>query len=68
MKGTTTMLPTRNAVTTMINALNDEQFKKVAVYVKSVHEEDTVASPAEVASLTKKFNAKYEKTFRALAQ
>ncbi|MBO4905374.1 MAG: hypothetical protein J5367_09160 [Lachnospiraceae bacterium] len=69
MKGMTTMIPTRNAVTAMINTLNEEQFKKVAVYVKTVHEEkNTVASSAEVANLTKRFNKKYEKAFRALAQ
>ena len=68
MKGMTTMIPTRNAVTAMINTLNEEQFKKVAVYVKTVHEENTVASSAEVANLTKHFNKKYEKAFRALAQ
>ena len=52
----------------MINALNEEQFKKVALYVRTVQEEDTVASSVEVADLTKHFNKKYEKTFRALAQ
>lgn len=62
------MIPTRNTVTAMINALNEEQFKKVALYVRAVHEEDTVASSVEVADLTKHFNKKYEKTFRALAQ
>ena len=68
MKGMTTMIPTRNAVTAMINTLNEEQFKKVAVYVKTVQEENTVASSVEVANLTKRFNKKYEKAFRALAQ
>ncbi|MBQ7563263.1 MAG: hypothetical protein IJT16_04660 [Lachnospiraceae bacterium] len=68
MKGMTTMIPTRNAVAEMINTLDEEQFKKVAVYVKTVHEENTVASSAEVANLTKRFNTKYEKAFRALAQ
>ncbi len=68
MKGAITMIPTRNTVTAMINALNEEQFKKVALYVRTVQEEDTVASSVEVADLTKHFNKKYEKTFRALAQ
>lgn len=68
MKGMKTMVPTRNAVTAMINSLNEEQFKKVAIYVRTVQEDDTVASPVEVAELEKRFNKKYEKAFRALAQ
>lgn len=68
MKGMTAMIPTRNAITSIIHTLNEEQFKKVAVYVKTVQEEDIVASSVEVADLTKRFNKKYEKAFRALAQ
>ena len=68
MKGMITMIPTRNTITAMIDELNEEQFKKVAVYVKAVQEEDMIASSAEVANLTSRFNKKYEKAFRALAQ
>ncbi len=66
-RGMMIMVPTRNAVTEMIDTLNEEQLKKVAEYVSTVNEEDTVASAAEVAELTKQLNKKYEKTFRALA-
>ena len=62
------MIPTRTAVNEMINGMTDDQFKKVAVYVRTVQNEDDVATASEVAALTKKFNTKYEKAFRALAQ
>ncbi len=68
MKGLSMMVPARNEITEIINILNEEQFKKVAAYVKSVQEEDTVASSSEVAELTKCFNKKYENAFRSLAQ
>lgn len=64
----TTMTLARDNIATVINSLNDEQFFMVAIYVKSIAEENTVATREEVAALTKEFNAKYEKTFRALAQ
>lgn len=41
--------------------------KLVAGNEKSVLEEDVVASSEEVAELTERFNQKYEKAFRALA-
>lgn len=62
------MIPTREAVIAMINAMSDEQFKKIAIYVDAVNKEERVASADEVANLTKQINAKYEKTFRALSQ
>lgn len=62
-----TMIPTRSTIATVLNSLNDEQFNKVAMYAKSVSEEDTIATREEVAALTKEFNVKYKKTFRALA-
>ncbi|MBQ6132902.1 MAG: hypothetical protein IJI65_01980 [Lachnospiraceae bacterium] len=36
--------------------------------VCKLNEEDAIASSDEVADLSKQFNKKYEKTFRALAQ
>lgn len=61
-------IPTRSSIVTLINSLNDEQFNKVAMYAKSISEEDAIATHEEVAALTKEFNKKYEKTFRTLAQ
>ena len=63
-----TMALKRGEIVTVINCLNDEQFDKVAKYVKFISEEDTIATSNEVAALTKEFNIKYKKTFRALAQ
>lgn len=63
-----TTVSTRDEIVTMIDSLNDEQFFRVAMYVKSVAEEDSYATCEEVDAMLKKFNAKYEKTFRALAQ
>ncbi len=62
------MVPTREDVIAMINAMSDEDFKKIAIYVDAVKKEERVASADEVANITKKFNAKYEKAFRALSQ
>ena len=67
MEGAMIML-TRNEVITSINTMPEEQFKKAASYVSAIQKEDRVASSSEVANLTKRFNAKYEQAFRALAQ
>ena len=49
------------AVTRLMNKWKNER-------VCRLNKEDTAASSDEVADLTKQFNKKYEKTFRALAQ
>ena len=68
MEGMMNMIPTRDTITTIINSLDEERFKMVAVYVNAISEENIVASPNEIADLTKHFNKKYENAFRKLAQ
>ncbi len=63
------MIPTRTTTINNINTMSDNDYKKVAVYVQSViSNNDRIAKDSEIEALSKKFNAKYESAFRALAQ
>ncbi len=65
--GDVIMIPTREATIKAISDLPEKDYKKVALYVLNVTEKDEVASKEEVEELTKMFNKKYARTFRALA-
>lgn len=61
------MIPTRETTMKNISTLSDQNYKKVAIYVQSILEEDKVASKEEVEALTQKYNQKYGQAFRALS-
>lgn len=61
-------LPTRGDLIKLISCMPEEQFRKVASYVRTLDEVDEVATSEEVETLMNKLCTRYERAFLALSK
>ena len=68
MQGVIDMIPTKEVTMRDLEQLNENDYKKVVIYISNLKSEDKTATVDQVSALSKKFNSKYAAAFRALAK
>ena len=68
MIGVNNMIPTKEATMRNLEQLNENDYKKVVIYISNLKSEDKTATIDQVSVLSKKFNSKYADAFRMLAK